>query len=101
MPELLDDASIDEAMADLKEWRREGNTLRRTVEAYDFPTAIRILDTVAVEAEKLNHHPDVDIRYRTLHFSVTTHSVGGITALDTELAHRIETAAGTYIRAHE
>ncbi|AEW97835.1 MULTISPECIES: 4a-hydroxytetrahydrobiopterin dehydratase [Streptomycetaceae] len=101
MPELLSDAQIDEAMADLKDWRREGNTLRRTVEAYDFPTAIRILDAVAVETEKLGHHPDVDLRYKTLHFSLTTHSVGGLTVLDTELAHRIETAAGSYVRAHE
>ena len=101
MPELLSDTRIDEAIADLPDWRREGGALRRTIEAYDFRTAIRILDKVAVEAESLQHHPDIDIRYKTVHFALSTHSAGGITELDVDLAHRIETAAGTFLRAHE
>jgi 4a-hydroxytetrahydrobiopterin dehydratase len=101
VPELLNDTQIDERIADLPDWRRQGDALHRTVEAHDFPTAIRILERIVVDAEKLQHHPDIDIRYKTVHFSLTTHSAGGITDLDVELAHRIEDAAGTYLRAHD
>jgi 4a-hydroxytetrahydrobiopterin dehydratase len=58
--------------------------------ASDFPTAIAWVDAVAVIAEEMDHHPDIDIRWRTLHFAVSTHSAGGVTALDVELAARIE-----------
>lgn len=101
MPQLLNDSQIEEGLADLPGWRREGKALHRTVEAYDFPTAIRILDRVVVDAEKLQHHPDIDVRYKTVHFALTTHSAGGITDLDLDLAHRIELAAGSYLHAHE
>ena len=74
---------------------REGDTLRRSIEAKDFPAAIRIVDGVAVEAEQMAHHPDIDIRWRTLHFTLSTHSAGGITQLDVELAHRISVIAET------
>ncbi len=42
---------------------------------------------------QVNHHPDIDIRWRTLHFALSTHSAGGITQLDIELAHQIDAAA--------
>ena len=45
---------------------------------------------VAEIAEEMNHHPDMDIRWRTVTFSLATHSVGGVTQLDVELAHRID-----------
>jgi 4a-hydroxytetrahydrobiopterin dehydratase len=64
-----------------------------TLEAPDFPTAVRLVDEVAVEAEEMNHHPDIDIRWRTTHWRLSTHSEGGLTQLDIELAHRIDRAA--------
>jgi 4a-hydroxytetrahydrobiopterin dehydratase len=51
------------------------------------------VDEVALEAEEMNHHPDIDIRWRTVHFALSTHSEGGLTQLDVELAHRISQAA--------
>jgi 4a-hydroxytetrahydrobiopterin dehydratase len=92
MAELLTDTQIDDHLAHLPDWRRDGDSLRRTVEARDFPTAIAIVDDVAAEAEKLNHHPDIDIRWRTLHFTLSTHSAGGLTDLDPRLAHAIDAA---------
>jgi 4a-hydroxytetrahydrobiopterin dehydratase len=65
--------------------------LRRTVAAPDFMTGIRIVDDVAVVAEALDHHPDVDIRWRNVTFSLSTHSQGGVTDRDVELARRIDT----------
>lgn len=89
MSRLLDANEIDQALTGLPGWQRDGDTLRFVHEASDFPTAIRIVDRVADEAEQMNHHPDIDIRWRTLTFVLSTHSAGGITQLDIELANRI------------
>ncbi|MEQ4717699.1 4a-hydroxytetrahydrobiopterin dehydratase [Nonomuraea sp. B19D2] len=80
----------------LPEWRREGDEIRRTVTAPDFPTAIRIVDEIAVQAEELNHHPDIDIRWRTLHLTLTTHDKGGLTDLDFTLAAIIDDIAAKH-----
>ena len=90
MSELLDDAAIDQGIAGLSGWRRDGDALVRTVELDDFPQAIEVVDRVAETAERDNHHPDIDIRWRTLTFRCGTHSAGGITAKDLALAGDID-----------
>jgi 4a-hydroxytetrahydrobiopterin dehydratase len=97
MPRLLDDDEITRQLADLGGWSGDATALRRTVEAKDFPTAIQIVNAVAEVAEEMNHHPDIDIRWRKLQFTLSTHSAGGVTQYDVELAHRIDEAA----RGHE
>ncbi|GAA3425449.1 4a-hydroxytetrahydrobiopterin dehydratase [Streptosporangium sandarakinum] len=92
----LDDSTVNQRLDGVPQWRREGDEIRRTVEARDFPTAIRIVDEIAVEAEKLNHHPDIDIRWRTLHLALTTHDAGGLTELDFTLAARIDEIAASH-----
>lgn len=77
-------------------WTRHGDELRRTIEAPDFPTAIRIVDEIAVEAERLDHHPDIDIRRRRLHLVLTTHDQGGVTDLDHRLAEIIDGIAARH-----
>ncbi|WP_055585295.1 4a-hydroxytetrahydrobiopterin dehydratase [Peterkaempfera griseoplana] len=94
--DLLTDTEIDQRLTALPGWSRDGDTLRRTVRAEDFPTAIRIVTAVAEQAEQMDHHPDIDIRWRTLHFTLSTHSAGGITALDFELAARIDQVAAAH-----
>ena len=49
-----------------------------------------MVDRVAEVAEELDHHPDIDIRWRTLTFACATHSAGGVTAKDLTLAARID-----------
>ena len=93
MPRLLDDEEITRQLRDLPTWTRDGTVLRRTVTAPDFPTAITIVNDVADVAEQMDHHPDIDIRWRTLHLALSTHSAGGITQYDVELAHRIDEIA--------
>ena len=93
MTRLLTDEEIDRQLLDLPTWQRSGDSLTTTLEAPDFPAAIRLVDEVALEAEEMNHHPDIDIRWRTVHFALSTHSEGGLTQLDVELAHRISQAA--------
>jgi 4a-hydroxytetrahydrobiopterin dehydratase len=60
------------------------------VQLASFPAAIAAVDRIAVVAEELDHHPDIDIRWRTLTFTVSTHSAGGVTHRDVELARRID-----------
>jgi 4a-hydroxytetrahydrobiopterin dehydratase len=87
---LLSDTEIAEALTELPEWTRSGDNLVRTVEASTFPAGIELVRRVAEAAEEADHHPDIDIRWRNVTFSLSTHSAGGLTALDVALAHEID-----------
>jgi 4a-hydroxytetrahydrobiopterin dehydratase len=89
MSRLLEPAEVERQLAELPGWARDGDSIRCSVKAPDFLTGIRIVTSVAQDAEEMDHHPDIDIRWRTLLFVLSTHSAGGITHLDIELAHRI------------
>ncbi len=92
---MLDDRSIDAALRELPGWSRDGAALFRTFRRPDWASAIALLNTVAPEADRRNHHPDVTIEgYRDITFRLTTHSKGGITTRDIELARWIDDAAG-------
>jgi 4a-hydroxytetrahydrobiopterin dehydratase len=93
MSRLLTDDEVTRQLADLPGFERDGDAIVATIEAPDFPAAVRIVDAVAEEAERMNHHPDIDIRWRTTRWLLTTHDAGGLTQLDVELAHRIVEAA--------
>ncbi|MGB3770007.1 MAG: 4a-hydroxytetrahydrobiopterin dehydratase [Rhodococcus sp. (in: high G+C Gram-positive bacteria)] len=99
MTELLSDIEIDEALTGLREWRRDDDGLVRTVESQSFPDAIDLVRRVADEAELADHHPDIDIRYTSVTYRLSTHSVpghpgGGITGKDVLLAAAIDRLAG-------
>ena len=66
---------------------------RHLATAPDFLTGIRLVDDVALVAETMDHHPDIDILWRTLTFTLSTHSAGGVTAADFELARGIDEAS--------
>jgi len=87
---LMDDDAITRALEDLPHWSRVGDTLTRVVEAPTFLDGIDMVATVARAAEEADHHPDIDIRWRTLTFTLSTHSEGGITAKDVALADQID-----------
>jgi len=82
---------VTAGLAALPEWSGDTAAIRRTVEAATFPAAIALVDRVAVVAEQRDHHPDIDIRWRTVTFTLTTHSAGGVTTKDLELATEIDT----------
>jgi 4a-hydroxytetrahydrobiopterin dehydratase len=88
--ELLGTEAIADFCSSHAQWTYADGALHASFAAPDFPTAIAWVDAIAVIAEGMDHHPDIDIRWRTLHFTLSTHSAGGVTALDTELATRIE-----------
>lgn len=86
MAPLLDDSTITDALRSLPGWSREGDALVRTAALPSFAAAITVVDRVAQHAEDMDHHPDIDIRWRTLTFRCSTHSEGGVTDLDTTMA---------------
>ncbi|NIL91710.1 putative pterin-4-alpha-carbinolamine dehydratase [Rhodococcus fascians] len=88
MTELLTDRDIEDAQ--LTHWTVTEKSLTRTVELTSFPAAIEVVNRVADAAEEADHHPDIDIRWRTLTFTLSTHSAGGLTQKDVDLARRID-----------
>jgi 4a-hydroxytetrahydrobiopterin dehydratase len=94
MATLLTDDQIDAALADLTDWTREGgDAIRRDVTAATFADGIALVDRVAAAADERNHHPDIDIRWTTITFRLSTHSAGGLTANDIDLAREIDRLA--------
>jgi 4a-hydroxytetrahydrobiopterin dehydratase len=89
----LDDAEIARRLKTLPAWRREGDAVRKTFTFGTFAEGIRFVDRVAAAADAMDHHPDIDIRYTTITMTLSTHSAGGITAKDLELAAKIDAAA--------
>jgi 4a-hydroxytetrahydrobiopterin dehydratase len=91
MKQPLDDAALAAARSELDGWEGDTSGITRTVSMPTFPAAIAVVDRVALAAEELNHHPDIDIRWRTLTMRLATHDAGGrVTAMDIELARRID-----------
>lgn len=93
MPELLSDTQIENSLVGLEGWRRADGALRRTIESPSFLAAIALVQRVAQAAEHLDHHPDMDIRWRRVTFTCSTHSAGGVTELDLLLARQINDLA--------
>jgi 4a-hydroxytetrahydrobiopterin dehydratase len=87
---LLDEAALERRLAELHGWTRDGNRIRRTFEFSSFPAAIAFVNRVAGLAEEADHHPDIDIRYRRVDLALSTHSAGGITARDIDLAGAVD-----------
>ncbi len=71
-------------------WAETDGALERELEFASFPEAIAFVDRLAEVAEAENHHPDIDIRYRRVRVRWSTHSAGGITDRDRELAARTD-----------
>ncbi|WP_409185180.1 4a-hydroxytetrahydrobiopterin dehydratase [Amycolatopsis sp. VS8301801F10] len=90
MTQLLNDSAVEQALGTVPEWQRDAATIVRTAELPSFPAAIEVVDRVAELAEEAGHHPDIDIRWRTLTFRLSTHSLGGLTEADFALARRID-----------
>jgi len=89
MAELIDPSELAQACADLTEWE-VADALVRTHQFATFPDAVAAVAEVAAIAEGMDHHPDIDIRWRTVTFTCVTHSAGGITDLDVQLATAID-----------
>ena len=86
----LSDIEIQRGLGSLSGWTRKGDTLVKSYHFATFPDGIAFIGRVAEIAETMAHHPDIDIRYTKVHFALSTHDAGGITAKDFALAKAIE-----------
>lgn len=91
---VLTDDQVDAALADLDGWERTDGALRRSIEFGAFLDGIDAVRRVGEHAEDKDHHPDIDIRWRTVSFALVTHSEGGITAKDVDMARDINGIVG-------
>jgi len=88
---VLEPDDVDSALAERQlHWQRAESELVKVRKGRDFADALSFVNAVGELAEAMNHHPDIDIRWNTVTLRLSTHSAGGITRSDLELAGRID-----------
>lgn len=90
---LLNDAEVQERLTDLPGWKRAGEAIEKSFKCGDFVGAVAFVDKLVEPAEGMNHHPDLSISWDTVTVTISTHSEGGLTANDFELAAKIDALA--------
>jgi 4a-hydroxytetrahydrobiopterin dehydratase len=87
---LLSDAEIEAKLAGLAGWSRQGEAICKRFACGDFVGSVRFVQGLVEPAEAMGHHPDLEISWDTVKVTVSTHSEGGLTAADFELAGKID-----------
>jgi 4a-hydroxytetrahydrobiopterin dehydratase len=90
---LLDEEQIRERLEGLEGWERAGEAIRKRFRLDDFKGSVDFVNRLTPEAEGMNHHPDLEISWNEVTVSISTHSEGGLTANDFELAKKIDALA--------
>ena len=94
MPKQLTTTEIQDLAESLPDWEiLEKKLLTRDLKFESYLAGVDALTKIAHEAESRNHHPDMTLGWRSLHIELSTHSQGGLTELDVDLANWIETLA--------
>ena len=91
MSDLLSSAEIKENLKRIPEWEHEKKTIEHTFEFDDFTAAMDFVNAVAEIAEEQEHHPEIELRYNKVRLILSTHSQGGLTEADFDVAERIDT----------
>jgi 4a-hydroxytetrahydrobiopterin dehydratase len=86
----LSDEEIEERLGELDGWERSGDAISKSFDNGDFKGSVEFVNAITPPAEEMNHHPDLEISWKTVTVTITTHSEGGLTDNDFELARRIE-----------
>jgi len=86
----LSEADITKRMRAVRSWQRNSSEITRTFEFDNFAGSMKFANAVAELAEKEDHHPDILVQYNTVTLTLSTHSEGGLTAKDFDLAEKIE-----------
>jgi 4a-hydroxytetrahydrobiopterin dehydratase len=89
-PPRLSPDDVAAALNELPLWSGGTDGIERTLELPSFRTAVEAISMIADVAEELDHHPDMDLRWTRVRVAVVTHSAGGLTDLDLQLAHRVD-----------
>ena len=86
----LSDAEITAGLSALPGWTREGDEIVKTFDCGSFPGAVAFVVRIGFFAERADHHPDLDVRWKRVRVALSTHDAGGLTAKDLDLATEIE-----------
>jgi 4a-hydroxytetrahydrobiopterin dehydratase len=89
----LSEEEIGEKLADLEGWERDGDAITKAFDRGDFVGSVKFVDSLVEPAEEMGHHPDLSISWSEVKVSLSTHSEGGLTANDFELAAKIDALA--------
>jgi 4a-hydroxytetrahydrobiopterin dehydratase len=89
----LSDAEIEDKLAGLSGWERSGEAIEKSFQRGDFVGSVKFVSSLVEPAEEMNHHPDVAISWDMVTVTISTHSEGGLTAADFELAAKIDALA--------
>jgi 4a-hydroxytetrahydrobiopterin dehydratase len=87
---LLGNEEIEAKLAGLEGWERRGEEIVKAFERGDFVGSVGFVDSLVAPAEEMGHHPDLEISWSTVTVTISTHSEGGLTAADFELATKID-----------
>lgn len=87
---LLSDSEVEARLGELSGWERRGEAIVKPFERGDFVGSVRFVESLVEPAEAMGHHPDLEISWDTVTVSLSSHSEGGLTAADFELAARID-----------
>ena len=90
---VLDDDEIERRLGDLTGWQRDGNAIKRQFKFDDFQSSVDFVNRITPAAEDMNHHPDLAISWNTVDCTLSTHSRGGLTEADFDLARQINDLA--------
>ena len=86
----LSDAEITAGLSALPGWAREGDEIVKTFDCGTFPGAVAFVVRIGFFAERADHHPDLDVRWKRVRVALSTHDAGGLTAKDIDLAREIQ-----------
>jgi 4a-hydroxytetrahydrobiopterin dehydratase len=89
-PPRLSPDDVAAALRELPLWSGGADGIERTLELPSFRAAVETISVIADAAELMDHHPDMDLRWRKVRVATVTHSAGGLTELDVELARRVD-----------
>ncbi len=90
---LLSDSEIDAGLAALSGWERRDDAIAKEFDRGDFVGSVKFVDSLVGPAEAMSHHPDLEISWATVKVTLSSHSEGGLTAADFELAAKIDAVA--------
>jgi 4a-hydroxytetrahydrobiopterin dehydratase len=90
---LLSEPEIEAKLAGMSGWKLSGDAITKQFARGDFVGSVRFAGTLVEPAEAMNHHPDLEISWDTVTVTISTHSEGGLTAADFELAGKIDALA--------
>lgn len=94
---IVEHSRLAEELQKLEGWSGDVTSISKSYTFSSFMTGIEFVREIAEIAEEVNHHPDIDIRWRTVRVMLATHSEGGVTEKDISLAHKIEEVAARYL----